>query len=362
MLRATDEEDALLGKETSDDNSSPPSSSLATTAAAAAAAAGTSILGKSLALRIKSFKDVEIQINDSSSVAQVKQAVRSALGEQADGRYLRLICKGRLLAPDTSALRDFAVDNDDVLHAVLAAAGIKGGQQAQLARGISRRYRGTGVGAGGRAVRSNHNNNNNNGTDNDDDDDSGNDASGDEEEGGRTSNSYGNSTERLGFNRLRTTGLSRSEVSAIRSYFSRNVDRFVQSHPEVAAEAANGETDLRRRRLLHEDAWMITQGPTSEFRFNLNQNNPLLRLSAAAGGGGSSGSPVFRPGTVGTDRDLVWGFLLGFFVGFFMLVYVWVPTVPHKQKLGILAGISFQLALNFLKDPNGVDGEDFVED
>jgi hypothetical protein len=33
-----------------------------------------------------------------------------------------------------------------------------------------------------------------------------------------------------------------------------------------------------------------------------------------------------------------------FFVGFIMLVWVWMPTVPHKQKLGILTGISFQLA------------------
>ena len=324
MLRATDEEDPLLGKDSLSDDTTNNNNN--------------NNIGTSLALRIKSFKDVEIHIHDGSSVAQVKQAVRSALGEEAEDRYLRLICKGRLLAPDTSALRDFAVGNGDVLHAVLAAAGVRGGQQAALARGISRRYRGTGVGAGGRAVRSNHNN----ASDDDEDDD----ASGDEEDGRPGG-------ERLGFDRLRTTGLSRSEVTAIRSYFSRQVDRFVQSRPEVAAEAANGETDLRRRRLLHEDAWMQTQGPTSEFRFNLNQNNPLLRLSAA-------GTPAFRPGTVGTDRDFLWGFLLGFFVGFLMLVYVWVPTVPHKQKLGILAGISFQLALNFLKDSDG--DVDFVED
>ena len=307
---ATDEGDALLGKENDD----------------------TAENGANLALRVKSFKDVEIRINDASSVAQVKQAVRNALGEQAKDRYLRLICKGRLLAPDTSLLREFAVRNGDVLHAVLAAAGVRGGQQAALARGISRRYRGTGVGAGGRAVRVNH--------DSEDDDD--NEESADEEEG----------RERLGFDRLRTTGLSRSEITAIRSYFSRNVDRFIQAHPEIAAEAASGEVDNRRRRLLHEDAWMQAQGPTSEFRFNLNQNNPFMRLNTEA--------PLFRATTVGTDRDFLWGFLLGFFVGFLMLVWVWMPTVPHKQKLGILTGISFQLAMNFLKDSS--DDSDFVED
>jgi DUF2407 C-terminal domain len=130
------------------------------------------------------------------------------------------------------------------------------------------------------------------------------------------------------------------------------VDRFVLAHPEIAAESASGETDSRRRRLLHEDAWMQAQGPTSEFRFNLNQNNPFLRLSAE--------TPLFRATTIGTDRDFLWGFLLGFFVGFLMLVWVWMPTVPHKQKLGILTGISFQLAMNFLKD--NPDESDFVED
>lgn len=314
MLIASDDGDPLLGKENDD--------------------TGT-VDGTHLALRVKSFKDVEIHINDASSVAQVKQAVRNALGDQAQDRYLRLICKGRLLAPDTSPLREFAVRNGDVLHAVLAAAGVRGGQQAALARGISRRYRGTGVGAGGRAVRSNH--------DSEDDDDH-DDNSGDEEEGGR---------ERLGFDRLRTTGLSRSEITAIRSYFSRNVDRFIQGHPEIAAESASGESDNRRRRLLHEDAWMQAQGPTSEFRFNLNQNNPFMRLNG-------TDAPLFRATTVGTDRDFLWGFLLGFFVGFLMLVWVWMPTVPHKQKLGILTGISFQLAMNFLKDNS--DEGDFVED
>jgi len=217
------------------------------------------------------------------------------------------------------------------LHAVLAAAGVRGGQQAALARGVSRRYRGTGVGAGGRVVRATN-----------DSDDEENEESADEEEG----------RERIGFDRLRSTGLSRSEIAAIRSYFSRNVDRFIQAHPDIASESANGETDPRRRRLLHEDAWMQAQGPTSEFRFNLNQNNPFLRMS--------SETPLFRATTVGTDRDFLWGFLLGFFVGFLMLVWVWMPTVPHKQKLGILAGISFQLAMNFLKSSS--EDVDFVED
>jgi hypothetical protein len=101
---------------------------------------------------------------------------------------------------------------------------------------------------------------------------------------------------------------------------------------------------------------MQAQGPTSEFRFNLNQSNPFLRFNA----GDAASSPLFRATSVGTDRDFLWGFLLGFFVGFLMLVWVWMPTVPHKQKLGILTGISFQLAMNFLKDSADPEA-DFVD-
>mmetsp|Transcript_11650 Transcript_11650/g.16635 ORF Transcript_11650/g.16635 Transcript_11650/m.16635 type:complete len:101 (-) Transcript_11650:3371-3673(-) len=100
---------------------------------------------------------------------------------------------------------------------------------------------------------------------------------------------------------------------------------------------------------MHEDAWMASQGPTSEFRLNLNQNNPLLRME------------LFRT-SIGSDRDFLWGFLLGFCVGFLMLVWVWMPTVPHKQKLGILTGISLQLALALLKknDDENSNFEDSV--
>lgn len=116
----------------------------------------------------------------------------------------------------------------------------------------------------------------------------------------------------------------------------------MEENPTVGQE----ESDLLRRRLLQEDAWMQSQGPTSEFRLNLNQNNPLMRFNAE-----------LFPSRVGSDRDFLWGFLLGFFVGLLMLIYVWIPTVSHKQKLGILTGISLQLAFSLLKNQEELDVE-----
>lgn len=135
-----------------------------------------------LTLHVKSFQNVDISINNDATVSQLKQVVRTALGPSTENRYLRLICKGRLLAPDTAIIREFSLREGDSLHAVLAAAGVRGGQQAALARGTTRRYRGTGVGPMGRIVRPS------------DEDADFSEEEPDEEEG----------RERLGFDRLRS--------------------------------------------------------------------------------------------------------------------------------------------------------------
>eukprot|EP00978_Attheya_sp_CCMP212_P024277 scaffold76031_cov56-Attheya_sp.AAC.2 len=112
---------------------------------------------------------------------------------------------------------------------------------------------------------------------------------------------------------------------------------------------------------------MTAQGPNSEFRLNLNASNPLLLhahhrslLFSSSGGtttgtnnGATTGAHASTTPIMGTDRDFMWGFILGFFVGFVMLFWVWIPTVPHKQKMGILTGICFQLALGAMQANGG---------
>jgi DUF2407 C-terminal domain/DUF2407 ubiquitin-like domain len=296
---------------------------------------------RKLELRIKSFQDVTVHVPSNSNVAQLKELVRNTLGSEAQQRYMRLICKGRLLHPDAAPISEFKVHNNDVVHAVLAAPGVRGPTERRVPtssdtntnNNTSRRRGGTIVGPGGRVTRAPNASGGQWGSDDsnssEDDDDL--------EQGGR---------ERMGFDRLRASGLRRQEITAIRMYFGRHVDRHIQQNPQDHQD----ETDLRRRRLLYEEDWMSLQGPTSEFRLNLS-NNTLLRFASVETNWRTS---------LGTDRDFMWGFLLGFFVGFIMLVWVWMPTVPHKQKIGILTGISFQLAMNVLRQDNEdefADGE-----
>ena len=346
-------------------------------------------------LRIKSsYEDVEITFPENprtTSVAQLKDMIRAALAKKeaekvsvrSDGeaglqhRYLRLICKGRLLSPDESFLSEFRVADNDVVHAVLGAASSmqKATQKQSPAshRRVQRQYEehatgtfhhllqqhqrrrrqrpnlgiGTVVGPGGRVTRVD---NNQNGSDSSDDE-------GDDPERGLI-------RERRGFDRLRGAGLNRQEIIAIRSYFNRHVDRFIQQQQQQQQQQAGNnsaapstlhldEPDLSRRRLLVEEEWMNAQGAASEFRLNLNQST-LLRIANLSSNstGTRGGSTVSLRERAGGDRDFIWGFCLGFFVGVISLVWVWMPTIPHKQKLGILTGICFQLILETSsKDP-----------
>ena len=54
-----------------------------------------------------------------------------------------------------------------------------------------------------------------------------------------------------------------------------------------------------------------------------------------------------RPGAgaeLGQPKDFAVGFLMGFFLGIIMLFWVW-EVGPYRQKMGIMAGVSTQLAL-----------------
>jgi hypothetical protein len=334
----------------------------------ASSAATTNSLHNTWTLRIKSLRDVVIHVQPRDSIAVVKQAVRLALAatdvapELQARPYLRLVCKGRLLAPDGAILQELhggLVQTNDVVHAVLATQAPREGPQAALQRGGStttarpggtttagpsrRAWRGAGINANGIAVRQTSPN------------------SDDEEE--EEDEDIENNGTLLGLDRLRHAGLRRSDISVLRTYFGRPMDRFIRQNPVATAFAH--ESDPRRRRLLQEDAWMAAQGPLSEFRININgtaagnaavtATGPAAWNTATAANRAnlSPSEALWRSGGlsahVGTDKDFVWGFLLGFLVGLLMLVWVWMPSVPHKQKLGILTGICLQLALTMLQ-------------
>ena len=123
-------------------------------------AKGKPTVDSNLTLRVKSSsRDVNENISVSASrsitINALKTLVINALGKECKGRYVRLISNGRLLAPDSSLLGDFSVQDGGVIHAVIAAEGVRGGQQAELSRGPLKnrgKLRGSGIGLNGIVV------------------------------------------------------------------------------------------------------------------------------------------------------------------------------------------------------------------
>lgn len=252
--------------------------------------------------------EYEIQIPKSGTVIYLKDLVRNTIGRSAHGRYLRLICSGKLLAPDDASIDSFDLKDGDCVHAVLAAAGVRGGVQAAMSRGVSTP-----------------------------DSDSGSDSESDADD-------FEAGALRRGFDRLRSSGLSRAEISAVRLYFATFVDEFISTNHFRPDEEQS--EDPSQFRLRMEEDWMATQGPTSEFRMNLNANSAALFNPFRAGG--SSFDVSIPVSARGSDRDFMFGFLMGFFVGMICLIWMWMPTVSYKQKIGILAGITLKLIMNIV--------------
>mmetsp|Transcript_2485 Transcript_2485/g.3818 ORF Transcript_2485/g.3818 Transcript_2485/m.3818 type:complete len:329 (+) Transcript_2485:114-1100(+) len=311
---------------------------------------------ETILLRIKSSNsstDMTIPAPSNHTVKQLKDSIQNSLGQSTRGRYVRLIFSGRLLAPDNAPISNFQLKDGSVIHAVVAAEGVRGGQQAALSRpSRRRRLRGAGVGSDGLIISRRR---------------------GDEEsdEDDEDFENLEAGIERIGFDRLRANGLSRSEISALRTYFSSQIDSFMEQRNSLRgnegerngdegdsnAVTGNGEEDLdpstteRIRRSRLEDEWMETQGPHTEFRLNLNASNPLIHRRMNFNTRQAGIDPMYA-GPLGNDKDFIWGFVLGYFIGFMMMFWVWMPTVPHRQKLGILTGICFHMGVNIMNNGN----------
>ena len=87
---------------------------------------------------------------------------------------------------------------------------------------------------------------------------------------------------------------------------------------------------------------MRAQPATSEFALNVSmarrgmaRGDPLVGLDGTGPSGGR--------------RDFIFGFAMGSFLGFIMLLWMWESAVPRRQKLGILAGVTFRQSLNMLQ-------------
>ncbi|CAM9238162.1 unnamed protein product [Scytosiphon promiscuus] len=272
---------------------------------------GVMLAEEPISVRVKTAGDgreYNVSITLTTTVAQFKAEVSRVVG--AEGKYLRLICAGKMLNPDEAAVKEFGLTENCYVHCVITAAP----PRLQLPSLTPEQVAEEEV----------------------EDDDP---------------------ATRRGFDALRNNGMTRGEVTAIRSYFSAQVREFAATLPPPSSSDREDQTDWDRQ-VESEDLWMRAQPPTSEFALNVS----MARRATGAGGSLSGALDGFDDGGSGGTRDFMFGFAMGAFLGVIMLLWLWEAAVPRRQKLGILAGVTFKQTVQMVQAAAGRREEEEGED
>ena len=136
-----------------------------------------------------------------------------------------------------------------------------------------------------------------------------------------------------GLDRLQLSArMSAEQVQAIRMAFRDSISQ----HGALVPRGEDEEEAAYRFRV--EEDWMRAQEEDSEYAANLSD------------GSGPRASALHLSGEaemqLGTYRDFIYGFAMGFVLGIFMLVGIWDGNVTYRQKVGILFGVLLNLIMS----------------
>jgi hypothetical protein len=245
--------------------------------------------------------DISIPIRQSETLKALKTRVKTEL--DCPNKFVRLICGGKLLTPDSASLNKLGIQDGSFIHAVItsqspvqSSPNLPASQPAAVTSSTPVPLR--------------------------------------------------------GFDRLIEIGLTLDEAAALRSSFQQQVDEFAEGHIQRPGE------DEHAYRFRIEELWIQNQGPTSEFTLNL----PRSSRSTLSGGFSIPSISTLRTFAEssltsddlsengGTLREFVWGVLLGSTLGFLMIFCVWDRNISQRQKLGIMVGISIHMFTGYLQN------------
>ncbi|KAL0592113.1 hypothetical protein ABG067_000766 [Albugo candida] len=259
-------------------------------------------LGPKVLLKIKTLseKPIEVEILHTAMVGELKQIIKVRVN--GDGKFLRLIHHGKILADDKSSLQFYKIKSGDFIHCAVSSIPPKAVGQQLIVPGNVQEER--------------------------------------------------DDQNRRGFDRLRDR-MSRDEVQALRLYFYPQISAFIREAETVENE--NSEDRIYRL----EEEWMNTQGPQSEFALNVM---PSARIALEhqidmTGLGGS----ILAADNEGTGTEFLWGFLMGLLLGVFMLLMLLDRSVPRKQKIGLLSGVGVNFVLSIMLRALSEDANSVVE-
>lgn len=160
--------------------------------------------------------------------------------------------------------------------------------------------------------------------------------------------------------------LSLDEVASLRLYFQDDIEEYAEENMHRGAHESEQDFIYRA-----ETEWAASQGPNSEFRFNIfglamhsalrSESNSSSAASAHAQRHALE-SEIHSSGPEdGTVREFMFGFFMGITLGFMMIFCVWDRNVSKKQKLGILLGVMIQSLMTAIQQeqaaPKNQSGE-----
>ena len=242
-----------------------------------------------LSLRAKvncRVKDIPFRLPSSTTVRQFKVLILAELKEEG---WLRLIHSGKMLSNDDDTLASCKVTDGAFVHCVLTECRPTAAAMAPADAG----------------------------------------------EGD-------SSTTLRGFDRLQSAeqlNLSGDEVLALRLMYTEQVQTLAETREQQEGEQPEDFT------LRMEEEWLSTQGPSSEIMLNLNANpDAFARFQLGPSTAEERGAEALAA-REGDSSDMALGFLFGSFLGPIMLLFVCGPSLPRKQKAGILLGISCNLMM-----------------
>jgi hypothetical protein len=154
----------------------------------------------------------------------------------------------------------------------------------------------------------------------------------------------------LGFDvLLQTHSLTPSQVNTIRQYFASSVTHYSsQPRDTTLPTPLPNETEVEER-LRYESEWISIQGYGSEYYVNVLQHQNSLSSSSTSSLPLSSSSLLnenedgLTSNSVGNTADFIFGLLLGFLLGFVVVLWIWIPSVSYKRKLGLCTGLFLQM-------------------
>ena len=155
-----------------------------------------------------------------------------------------------------------------------------------------------------------------------------------------------------GFNSLiADRGLVPDDIMALRVIFSQSL---LVEQENLPPRLSSELPEEYRNRV--ESAWMLHQPQNGEFYLNLpprigggggggggvEEGNTALSFFEIIGRGGGGGAGA-DGAEQGTTRDFLFGLIIGYFLGFFVLFCIWDTNIPYRQKIGLLLGVSLSL-------------------